>query len=186
MTKSKQSKKVSTSLTGYAKLLLEKALTNTPTAAPATTVKAKLSAKDPKVQAVEDALAKSPWGSSDSRTQYLAEVASAILGKPVKVASCSSSCSGPSRRGMTLVVQTNLPGYKKGTVTMFKTSGGTHGICLDSKGRMYREDNPLPLNEVGNPKVLRYATPAEIKAFVTKMAKNKDNVAEMPGYFGSL
>ncbi|VVB50619.1 Uncharacterised protein [uncultured archaeon] len=172
----KSSKKVSkkSGLSKAGKALLELALKATPTP----TLPAKKTSPvpvpvpiNPQVKAVEDVLAKSPWGPGDTRTKLLADVAAAILGKPVTVpyapSTCSSSCS--TKRGMVVVVtMVDVPGYTKGQPVMFKSTGGSHGLTVKD-GKVVRMDYSLPVGKLGDPSVLRYATKSEIEGLVKRL-----------------
>jgi len=165
-----------------AKIVLEQIMKATPKNTPSKTKVAAPKASL-QVQAAEKALARSPWGSSDPRTAFVAEVVSAILGQPVGVrSSCSSSVM--SKAFMLVVPVKPTPGYATGKPTMFKSNGGSHGLTFDPSGKLYRESNQLPYTALGNSAVLRYATEAEAKAFVAKATSSMDNIQRLRDYLG--
>lgn len=161
---SKKSSSAGLSVAG--KALLELALAATPGCQPT----AKTSS-DPTVKAVEGILANSPWG-NDSRTKLVADVASAILGKPVSVPASKYSTG---RYCMVVTLNTSVPGYKKGQTVMFKSSNGSHGLMVE-KGHIVRVDEDLPSD------AFRPATVGEVEAYVKSATANDSLVSELQCY----
>jgi hypothetical protein len=152
-------------------------------ATPTTNTKATTpKAPNAKVAAIENVLSNRPWGSSETR-RNVAEIVSILLDQLVGQGRPSSSSAG-SQVFMTVVPVKPTPGYVTGKPAMFKSNGGTHGVTLSKDGKVYREDNSLPMDELGNVKVLRYATKLEIVDFVKKLTSTFNNVQRLRGYLG--
>ena len=176
-TKKKSGTKLNATALAALVKLMEQA---TPTAAAAS--KKKTVKKSTKAQAIEQVLQSGQWGSSQTQDS-VAKVVSILLGETVEARS-SSSRSNSSAPFMVVVPVVNITGYVKGQPCMFKTHGGSHGICVAKDGSLFREDNPLPLQDLGNAKVLRFATKSEIAALAKKMTNSDQNISDVQSYVG--